>query len=57
VAVSSVTLRQLIGLRSWTEALLSAAADVPTAVSADALVFSGGTGSRRTPFDREPWRP
>jgi integrase len=28
-----------------------------TEVSPDALVFSGGSGSRRTPVDGLPWRP
>jgi integrase len=56
-AISSVTLRHMLDLRSRSEALLSMAAGAPTAVSPDALVFSGGTGSRRTPFDGKPWRP
>lgn len=57
IAMSSVTLELLLEHRRRCEDRLTAAADQPTSVDADAFVFSGGEGSRRTLVDGRPWRP
>jgi integrase len=57
VALSSITLDQLREHKARVEKLLEEAADEPLAVDPDALVFSGGRGSRRDLFDANPWRP
>ena len=57
IAVSSITLERLATHKAWTEMRLSTAAGQPVAVGAEDYVFSGGSGSRRSPFDRQPWRP
>ena len=57
VAVSPVTLNQLRVHRERAEAMLSEVAGQPMMVEPDSLIFSGGTGSRRTRVDGKPWRP
>jgi integrase len=57
VAVSELTLERLRGHRRQVEAQLSLVTGAPARVRDSDLVFSGGTGSRRTPTDGLPWRP
>lgn len=57
IAVSEITLARLEAHRAWMELALSTAAGRPMVVGPDDYVFSGGTGSRRTPVDGKPWRP
>lgn len=57
VAVSDLTLDLLREHRRRVEGLLSTMAGEPRTVAPTDLVFSGGSGSRRTPDDGLPWRP
>jgi integrase len=57
VAISDLTLDRLREHRRRIEAILTEAAGQPITVGDRDLVFSGGTGSRRTPTDGLPWRP
>lgn len=57
IAVSSITLEYLREHKRTVEALMLAATGEPSVVSPDGFVFSGGTGSRRSPLDGKPWRP
>lgn len=57
IAISTITLERLLAHRTWVELRLSTAAGHPVTVGPEDYVFSGGDGSRRTPLDREPWRP
>ena len=56
IGVSTITLEQLRAHRQRYAALLRAAGRLPV-IAEDALVFSGGDGSRRHPLDGGPWRP
>ena len=57
VALSSITLDHLRAHQARVEKLLEEAAGEPPAIDPDALVFSGGLGSRRDILDADPWRP
>jgi integrase len=57
IAVSAITLERLAAHKAWMEMGMSAAAGRDVEVVAADYVFSGGSGSRRRPFDRKPWRP
>jgi integrase len=57
VAVSPVTLGHLRAHRGRVEGVLSDVEGCTVTVSPESLVFSGGSGSRRTPLDGKPWRP
>jgi integrase len=57
MALSSITLDHLRAHKDGVEKLLEEAAGEPLAVDPDALVFSGGRGSRRDILDANPWRP
>jgi integrase len=57
VAVSRFTLDRLSAHRRYVETRMSLVAGRPVAVDESDLVFSGGTGARRTPTDGLPWRP
>ncbi|MHB1536649.1 MAG: tyrosine-type recombinase/integrase [Acidimicrobiales bacterium] len=57
IAVSAITAAHLAEHRSRVEERLASAAGAPVGVRPDALVFSGGRGSRRTLIDGRPWRP
>ena len=57
IAVSSITLERLTARLAWLEIGMSEAAGHLVKVHETDYVFSGGTGSRRHPFDGEPWRP
>lgn len=57
VAISDVALQLLRDHRHRVEEQLSAIAGESRQVPVDGLVFSGGTGPRRTPDDGLPWRP
>jgi integrase len=57
IAVSSLTLDRLVAHRAWMEMAMSAAAERRVELGSSDYVFSGGSGSRRQPFDRMPWRP
>lgn len=56
IAISQITRAKLIEHRRVTQERL-AAAGLPDTVPAEAFVFSGGAGSRRTLIDGQPWRP
>jgi integrase len=56
IAVSAVTLGYLAEHRRQHEEMLRAVGHLPQG-HGDALVFSGGRGSRRHPLDGKPWRP
>jgi integrase len=57
VALSSITLDHLLAHKARVENLLEEAAGEPLEVDPNALVFSGGGGSRRDILDADPWRP
>jgi integrase len=57
IAVSAMTETHLREHRARVEERLALASGGPVAVDPDALVFSGGAGSRRTYADGRPWRP
>lgn len=57
VAVSDLTLERLRDHKRVVEEQLSLVVGAPVRVRPQDLVFSGGTGSRRTPDDGQPWRP
>lgn len=57
VAVSDLTLDQLRAHRDRVEELLTLLTGEATSAHPGDLVFSGGSGSRRTPDDGKPWRP
>ena len=56
IGVSTFTLDQLRAHRNRYTELLRASGRLPV-VPENALVFSGGDGSRRHPLDGQPWRP
>lgn len=57
IAVSAITLDRLAAHKAWMEMGMSAAFGRNVEVVAADYVFSGGSGSRRQPFDGKPWRP
>ena len=57
IAISAATVAQLLRHKGQVETRLSAVARHPVEADPEALVFSGGVGSRRTPVDGRPWRP
>jgi integrase len=57
IALSSITLAHLSAHKARVEELLEEAAGEPLPVDPNALVFSGGRGSRRDILDAKAWRP
>jgi integrase len=57
IAISAATVAQLMRHKGQVKTRLSAVAGHPVEADPEALVFSGGVGSRRTPVDGRPWRP
>jgi integrase len=57
VALSSITTQLLRDHRARAAQRLTEAHGHPSEPPADAFVFTGGLGSRRTPVDGLPWRP